>query len=150
MSSRYGGRQANFAALKRGRHLYPAGRPSRWALAHISSSPMNFHSSWLVFLSVFITVALAFVMFGHDWCVSWQEYCWIMYMCRSCNWYAVTSYPSWLWIRSRLNRSPVCLCVCLTVIAAFTVMPSCQVAIKNYPGSHCPHPPSPLIVTRAV
>ena len=29
------GRQANFAALNRGRHLYLAGRPSRWALAHI-------------------------------------------------------------------------------------------------------------------
>ena len=29
------GRQANFAALNRGRHLYSAGRPSRWALAHI-------------------------------------------------------------------------------------------------------------------
>jgi len=26
------------AALNRGRHLYTAGRPSRWALAHISSS----------------------------------------------------------------------------------------------------------------
>jgi len=32
------GRQPNFAALNRGRHLYSAGRPSRWALAHISSS----------------------------------------------------------------------------------------------------------------
>ena len=30
------------AALNRGRHLYSAGRPSRWALAHISSS---FYSS---------------------------------------------------------------------------------------------------------
>jgi len=30
-------RQPNFAALKRGRHLYSAERPSRWALAHISS-----------------------------------------------------------------------------------------------------------------
>jgi len=29
--------QPNFAALNRGRHLYSAGRPSRWALAHISS-----------------------------------------------------------------------------------------------------------------
>jgi len=28
------GRQPNFPALSRGRHLYPAGRPSRWALAH--------------------------------------------------------------------------------------------------------------------
>ena len=29
------GRQPNFAALNRERHLYSAGRPSRWALAHI-------------------------------------------------------------------------------------------------------------------
>jgi len=29
------GRQPNFAALNRGRHLYLEGRPSRWALAHI-------------------------------------------------------------------------------------------------------------------
>ena len=32
------GRQPNFAALNRGRHLYSAGRPSRWTLAYISSS----------------------------------------------------------------------------------------------------------------
>jgi len=31
------GRQPNFAASNRGRHVYSAGRPSRWALAHISS-----------------------------------------------------------------------------------------------------------------
>jgi len=30
------------AALNRGRHLYLAGRPSRWALAHISSSSSSF------------------------------------------------------------------------------------------------------------
>ena len=29
------GRQPNFAAFNRGRHRYLAGRPSRWALAHI-------------------------------------------------------------------------------------------------------------------
>jgi len=29
------GRQPNFAALNRGRHLCLAGRPSRWALVHI-------------------------------------------------------------------------------------------------------------------
>jgi len=29
------GRQPNFTALNRGRHLCLAGRPSRWALAHI-------------------------------------------------------------------------------------------------------------------
>ena len=31
------GRQPNFAAVNRRRHLYLAGRQSRWALAHISS-----------------------------------------------------------------------------------------------------------------
>jgi len=30
------GRQSNIAALNRGCHLYVAGRPSRWVLAHIS------------------------------------------------------------------------------------------------------------------
>jgi len=30
-------RQPNFASLNRGHHLYSAGRPSRWALARISS-----------------------------------------------------------------------------------------------------------------
>jgi len=30
------------AALNRGRHLYSAGRPSRWALAHISSYILDF------------------------------------------------------------------------------------------------------------
>jgi len=30
------------AALNRGRHLYTAGRPSRWALAHISSCDLLF------------------------------------------------------------------------------------------------------------
>ena len=29
------GRQTSFAALSRGHHLYSAGRPRRWALAHI-------------------------------------------------------------------------------------------------------------------
>ena len=36
------GRQPNFAALNRGRHLYSAGRPWRWALAHISSYMLFF------------------------------------------------------------------------------------------------------------
>ena len=32
------------AALNRVRHLYSAGRPSRWALAHISSLPKDTHT----------------------------------------------------------------------------------------------------------
>ena len=35
------GRQPNFVALNRGRHLYSAGRPSRWALAHILAKIRN-------------------------------------------------------------------------------------------------------------
>ena len=34
------------AALNRGRHLYSAGRPSRWALAHISS--FNCNVKWAI------------------------------------------------------------------------------------------------------
>ena len=34
--------QPNFAALNRGRHLYSAGRPSRWALAQILVFDLNF------------------------------------------------------------------------------------------------------------
>jgi len=41
------GRQPNFAALSRGRHLYSEGRPSRWALAHILVSLLNrFFEFW--------------------------------------------------------------------------------------------------------
>ena len=36
------GRQPNFTALNRGRHLYSAGRPSRWALPHILVSMLHF------------------------------------------------------------------------------------------------------------
>jgi len=36
------GHQPNFAAMNRGRHLYSAGRPSRWALAHISSLHLHY------------------------------------------------------------------------------------------------------------
>ena len=43
------GRQPNFAALNRGRHLYSAGRPSRWALAHISSNEDLVHSDETTF-----------------------------------------------------------------------------------------------------
>ena len=38
MAHSISGRQPNFAGLNRGRHLYSAGRPSRWALAHILAS----------------------------------------------------------------------------------------------------------------
>jgi len=40
------GRQPNFAAFNRGRHLCSAGRPSGWALAHILVSSCFFLSSF--------------------------------------------------------------------------------------------------------
>jgi len=47
------GHQPNFAVLNRGRRLYLAGRPSRWALAHIlvssyASSFMRHASLWKI------------------------------------------------------------------------------------------------------
>ena len=52
------------AALNRGRHLYSAGRPSRWALAHISSNLFLKLSSYYMpivcsVLSSAVIVALA-------------------------------------------------------------------------------------------
>jgi len=44
-------RQPNFAAVNRGRHLCSAGRPSCWALAHISSSFFFFLLLLLLFSS---------------------------------------------------------------------------------------------------
>jgi len=49
------GRQPNFAALNRGRYLYSAGRPSRWALSHISSFGLIPNSRFLIhFIHSFI------------------------------------------------------------------------------------------------
>ena len=50
------GRQPNFAALNRGCHLYSAGRPSRWALAHIlvydyTSKLLSYNSKAVIGLS---------------------------------------------------------------------------------------------------
>ena len=42
------GRQPNFAALDRGRHLYSAGRPSRWALAHILQGVLYMCDKYIV------------------------------------------------------------------------------------------------------
>jgi len=51
-------RQPNFAALNRGRHLCSAGRPSRWALAHILVFLSWPSDEVLVWLSVWSVVQL--------------------------------------------------------------------------------------------
>ena len=44
------GRQPNFAALDRGRHLGSVGRPSGWALAHILVRISNNHNSYVTWV----------------------------------------------------------------------------------------------------
>ena len=58
-------RVSQTAALNRGRHLYSAGRPSRWALAHISSSFF-----FLLFLFPHLISAVGDWMstIHHTWC----------------------------------------------------------------------------------
>jgi len=46
------------AALNRGRHLYSAGRPSRWALAHISSLTYDVFCSHFPWYYVLVLVCL--------------------------------------------------------------------------------------------
>jgi len=53
------GRQPNFVALNRGRHLYSAGRPSRWALAHISTVDLKFRDHF--------TLRTSSTTRGHDY-----------------------------------------------------------------------------------
>ena len=60
------GPQPNFAALNRGRHLYSAGRSSRWALAQISSYYLNCRvcgSTLLFYYTFVITRATASKLF---------------------------------------------------------------------------------------
>jgi len=49
------GCQPNFAAFNRGRHLYSAGQPSRWALAHILVANVSPMKLWTIVLWVFIS-----------------------------------------------------------------------------------------------
>jgi len=67
------GRQPNFAALNIGRHLYSAGRPSRWASAHILvcyNFPLRLHRipwefpsipGFSRFVATLISVGLGFI-----------------------------------------------------------------------------------------
>jgi len=67
------GRQPNFAALNRGRHLYSAWRPSRWALAHISSF-------------VYMHTALYCLICSRpiNWCAFAEELKLVLYCCCAC------------------------------------------------------------------
>ena len=107
------GRQPNFAALNRGRHLYSAGRPSRWALAHI--------------------LVLAIYTAGLYW---WYGNIWLWSLsCGLCSWrWFWSRLWCWLWniwnvdlVTSTLvgmRSIAMCVSVCLSV---------CPLAyLKNY------------------
>jgi len=55
------GRQAKFAALNTGRHLHSAGRPSRWALAHIL---VGYGNGRKINVNIQLSVA------HHDWLIN--------------------------------------------------------------------------------
>jgi len=57
------------AALNRGRHLYSAGRPSRWALAHISSYFM-FQSCHLYVYDILVLAISSTLMFQYLHCTN--------------------------------------------------------------------------------
>jgi len=74
------------AALNRGRHLYSVGRPSRWALAHISS----FASIGLLQISVGQSVALN----SHSPSVSKHMPCQVISPLAMMEWHSTTSTVS--------------------------------------------------------
>ena len=81
------GRQPNFAVLNRGRHLYLAGRPSCWALAHISSY-------FFIWLTEFMHVVIL---------------CWKIVTCQSfsSNFFVILMYFS--------SSNVICVCACVYV-----------------------------------
>ena len=54
------GRQPNFVAFSRGRHLYSAGRPSRWASVHILVVTVSVFRNFVCFV------------FGYSDCISYS------------------------------------------------------------------------------
>ena len=98
------GRQPNFAALNRGRHLCSAGRPSRWALAHILVL------SLCLFLSLSVLVLCDIVNILSSWWVLLPVHS--VTMCRDISMillftHALVQLPSatsfFLWLRPNYN-----------------------------------------------
>ena len=60
------GHQPNFAALNTGRHLYSAGRPSRWALAHVLVLYYLFYFTYLhtyfIYLLIYFTYLVTYLL----------------------------------------------------------------------------------------
>jgi len=74
------GRQPNFAVLNRGRHLYSAGRPARWALAQISR---KFRTCvFYIFGKCLIHIVRCFPVFIAFFCNCHPVVGWIMILTR--------------------------------------------------------------------
>ena len=112
------GRQPNFAALNRGRHLYSAGRPSRWALAHIlvTSSILSLKSLH-VNLSATLMSYIHLITLHARWCIalnySITQYCtknwWkIMIVIR---WQILTTSTNSRILQAKLHQFNVYICV---------------------------------------
>ena len=110
------GREPNFAALDRGRHLYSAGRPSRWVLAHILV--FHFSSPTVVITAMVVYTVVQFCTRVH---VSYR-----IHVCiRTPTRVHASSYQSGSKERTSLIMTVlllikycdeyVCLCVCLSV-----------------------------------
>ena len=65
------GHQPNFAALYIGRHLYSAGRPSRWAFAHILVELYSTGPTWIKCLFSMRVLSRCL----HEWNVSHYRHC---------------------------------------------------------------------------
>ena len=76
------GRHPNFAALNEGRHLYSAGRPSRWALAHIlvfriMLLRLTFRSSAVKHIKTQFTPQRRYTPTRQEGLVAWVSVVWI-------------------------------------------------------------------------
>jgi len=67
-------RQPNFAVLNWGRHLYSAGRPSRWALAHILVKFVCRRFIYLFFYALYLGTRIGLMM-QEEWDHLWLNKC---------------------------------------------------------------------------
>ena len=98
------GHQPNFVALNRGRHLYSAGRPSRWALAHILVFVVLYTRANVIWLNSYL--------FTYFWCASpclWTQ----LHLSLS---QPQPSLSACLWLASSCTCNVILLCWFYTLI----------------------------------
>jgi len=117
------GREPNFAALSTGRHLYSAGRPSRWALSHILVKCVLLYFQIVGYETVYAIMRILLVKFHCNWTCRYINY--IRYW-RSNNGLFFFGHSllsqrlgllDWHWFSSTSGpgRATDCTCVCVCV-----------------------------------